>query len=535
LSEPLASASGRLAGSPDPRRIAKGPIVEKERRRAMTSRRFHFVAGAALAAVLLATAAPARAEEKVLRDDWAAVYMMGAKLGWNHERTVEKILDGRTVIVSSTRMETKMERMGEVEESTEDSEVVEDKDGKLISFRSVAKESAMETELKGTVEAGKIRLERKLAGKQQPGSEVALDPEALAPWALVRFMMGKGQKPGTAWQVKAFSEDTPDTPMAISAKVAGPEEVDLLGTKRTLVRIDQTMVMKGMKILAKTWVDGEWTQWKMTVAMASLEMVRLPRELAVREGEVRDIFLQLLIPPDRKIPDARKLRTLAFRLELPEGEAFENFPSGDGQEILKQGPGFLELRIKAADPASALPRPVQASGMKLFLANTPYLQKDDPAVREIAEKAAGTELDSLKAAKALERWVFENIKAKNMGVGFATAAEVAKNLEGDCSEHGVLLAALCRAAGIPSRVVGGLIYAEELEAKGAEGRGAFGFHMWTEVFVGEWVALDATLGEGFADATHIALTRSALESESSQYDLIPLGKYMGKLTIKVME
>ena len=122
-----------------------------------------------------------------------------------------------------------------------------------------------------------------------------------------------------------------------------------------------------------------------------------------------------------------------------------------------------------------------------------------------------------------------------MGVAFATAAEVAKNLEGDCSEHGVLLAALCRAAGIPSRVVGGLVYAEELKVPGAEERGAFGFHMWTEVWIGEWVALDATLGQGFVDATHVALARSAMESESSQFDLVPIGKYMGKLSIKVLE
>jgi hypothetical protein len=489
----------------------------------------------ALTAAWFAALSPAQAEEKVLRDDWSALYMAGNKLGWSHESAVQKTVDGRTVIVTSARTEIKMARMGTTLEVIQASEVVEDAEGRLVSFRNYGKQSAMETEVRGTVAGGKLRITRTLGGKPQPGSEVPLDPESLPPWAAVEFMKQKGLKPGTAYEAKTFLSDSPEAAVKLSVRVAGPEEVDILGTKRTLVRVDSTMAVMGQKIASKAWVDDGWTQWKVTVSgMGSMDLYRVPREVAVREGEVREIFLQLLIPPDRKIENARTARALALRLELPAGEAFEGFPTGGHQEVVKQGPGFLELRIRATDPASTMPRPVAGAGMETYLANTPYLQRDDPAVQEIAEKAAGAELDSWKAAKALERWVFENIKKKNMGVGFATAAEVAKNLEGDCSEHGVLLAALCRAAGIPSRVVGGLIYAEELKAPGAEGRGAFGFHMWTEVYVGEWVALDATLGEGFADATHIALARSAMESESSQFELVPLGKYMGKLTIKVI-
>ena len=40
----------------------------------------------------------------------------------------------------------------------------------------------------------------------------------------------------------------------------------------------------------------------------------------------------------------------------------------------------------------------------------------------------------------------------------ATAAEVARSREGDCTEHAVLLAALARARGIPARVAMGLVY-----------------------------------------------------------------------------
>ena len=41
-------------------------------------------------------------------------------------------------------------------------------------------------------------------------------------------------------------------------------------------------------------------------------------------------------------------------------------------------------------------------------------------------------------AKKLTRFVYGYVSAKNYGVGFATASEVARNKEGDCSEHPVL-------------------------------------------------------------------------------------------------
>ena len=38
---------------------------------------------------------------------------------------------------------------------------------------------------------------------------------------------------------------------------------------------------------------------------------------------------------------------------------------------------------------------------------------------------------------------------KDLSVGFATAADVARTAQGDCTEHAVLLAALLRASDIP--------------------------------------------------------------------------------------
>ncbi|HOV59022.1 MAG TPA: transglutaminase-like domain-containing protein, partial [Rhodanobacteraceae bacterium] len=85
--------------------------------------------------------------------------------------------------------------------------------------------------------------------------------------------------------------------------------------------------------------------------------------------------------------------------------------------------------------------------------------------------------------------------------GYASALEVVKTREGDCTEHAVLLAALGRALGIPTRVVDGLAYTGRF---GTAER-VFVPHAWVQAWVdGHWRSYDAALN-GF-DAGHIALS-----------------------------
>ena len=204
---------------------------------------------------------------------------------------------------------------------------------------------------------------------------------------------------------------------------------------------------------------------------------------------------------------------------------FKKFPAGERQRIIESGKDFIKIEVKAVSLDKATPKtPLLGDAC---LRSTMFLQKDDTSIQALAKKIASGVTDPLVIAKKMEKWVCDNLQKKNFGVGFATAAEVAANMEGDCSEHAVLLAALCRAAGIPSRVVAGVVYAEGIKG--------FGFHMWVEVHVGQWYALDPTLGHGFADATHIAMAKSALESEGAMFDLVPIALYLGKLRIEVVD
>ena len=111
-----------------------------------------------------------------------------------------------------------------------------------------------------------------------------------------------------------------------------------------------------------------------------------------------------------------------------------------------------------------------------------------------------------------------------------TIKEIARDLKGDCRQHAMLTAAMCRAAGVPSRTAVGLVYVNDPD------RGpVFGFHMWTEVWVrGKWLGVDATLGRGGVGPAHLKVTDSSWHNMQTLAPLLPVIRVMGRLAIEVV-
>jgi transglutaminase-like putative cysteine protease len=155
------------------------------------------------------------------------------------------------------------------------------------------------------------------------------------------------------------------------------------------------------------------------------------------------------------------------------------------------------------------------------------IQSDDPRVVAMARSVAPDETDAWTLARRLEQSVKNSIRLKNYSTAMATAAEVAVSREGDCTEHSVLLAALCRARGIPARVAVGMVYYPPASA--------FAYHMWTEVWIQDrWVPLDATLGLGGTGAAHLKFTHSSLQGTGAYAEMLPVIQAIGRLQIDVV-
>lgn len=97
--------------------------------------------------------------------------------------------------------------------------------------------------------------------------------------------------------------------------------------------------------------------------------------------------------------------------------------------------------------------------------------------------------------------------------------EIHKFLYGDYLERCVMFATYSRSAGLPTRLIGGLVYRN----------GYFYFHTWPEVWLGRWIPADPTLAQFPADVTHIPLKEGTLE------DIVSIIDDLKKIEIEVLE
>jgi transglutaminase-like putative cysteine protease len=200
----------------------------------------------------------------------------------------------------------------------------------------------------------------------------------------------------------------------------------------------------------------------------------------------------------------------------------------DGRQSIRDRKGnTIDMVVKATYPARM--NQVVAAPAQEFLKSNYYINSDDEKVRQLARQAVGATKDPWQQSLQIERYVHGYITNKNMKEALATADEVARRREGDCTEHAMLAAAMCRAVGVPSRTALGLIYVDHPQ------RGpSMGFHMWTEVYVGgEWQAIDATLGRGFVGASHLKISDHSWHDEQGLKPLLPVLRVLGKLNIEV--
>lgn len=236
--------------------------------------------------------------------------------------------------------------------------------------------------------------------------------------------------------------------------------------------------------------------------------------LAAGEGEARfDVLTMFRVPVDTIIPADRPVSRV--KLELTGIDPKEYQLDGPGQRVKPGSPLVLEISTPAI-PGAPVPLPVQ--GQDEFLRPSVSMQCDDPRIKAKAVEALGSEADAVAAARKLVSWVF-TVVDKEATASFPTALDVLDHMKGDCNEHAVFYAALARAAGIPARIAVGLVHMN----------GAFYYHAWNEVYLGEWIPVDATFGEFPASALHLKLAEGELSKQAEILGIV------GTIGIRVLE
>ncbi len=180
-----------------------------------------------------------------------------------------------------------------------------------------------------------------------------------------------------------------------------------------------------------------------------------------------------------------------------------------------------------ASPATA-PKPdavavavaTPAVAVEQYLKPAERIEADAAPIIAQAKELSVGKTKPVEVAKALAAWTAEQIKGSlSDGSG---ALDSLKSKSGNCQTRARLYTALARGAGIPTRVLSGLVSVDGKD---------FLYHSWAESYLdGEWVAVDPTLNQLPADPSHLKLVEG-----HSPADMLPLVSGIGKIRVTVQE
>ncbi|NIP99646.1 MAG: hypothetical protein GWM98_03735 [Nitrospinaceae bacterium] len=450
-------------------------------------------------------------------DEWSGTYFKGHKMGFNHARV--------TVHPQNIDVHTKMFfrlKSGEIDQSTIFTQnTTLTPDLRLREFTLLQEIMGKRQEIVGRVEGSKLILD--ITGRGFHKTKSINYPAGTYPSATVWLNIMKagfevGKKGKFNLMVEPFQMILP-----MSYEITRKETIPFEG------KIVETYVVvqkfAGMTTTLWTNEEGDILRERSLQGFESIkESEKKAQELGKEIMSVSNFITLSLVKLKKPISDSDNVEVL--KLKLSKVHSAQSIPQDHRQTILKTERNGEEsytttllIKREPKNPVRLVSLPVGGGKYSDLLKDSPEIQSDHPLIRTLAKDMVSGEKDAWSAAKLISTWVYESLD--KVLVDSFTALDALHDRRGECQSHTNLFTALARAAGIPTRVVNGLVYSNEFKG--------FLYHAWPEVWVGEWRALDPTLGQHYVDATHIKL------SEGNYAGAMKLMEFIGQVQIELVE
>jgi len=461
----------------------------------------------------------------ILREEWQTISIAGSPTGYEHT-IIRKRTDPAPAIVTSSFSHMRVERLGDALDIKTNAEYIESA-GRGLEYVALTTEAAgAVVRSTGRIRGDRFVIETNVAGRTIT-TDLPLERDVLGPYAVIERTRAEALREGASVRYR-MPLPSPYGGLRVTEctlRVDGRQKVMLGGEEVELWHgtLEQE-VLPGAPV--EVWLDDMgFVARSISPVLTGIEMRRATDAealAAVAPGHSVDIMDRFFIQSNRPIDRPYETKEVLYRIAGPPDVIARLAIEDRRQTIESRAPGEIMLRVRAVGDAA------EPSGLVVdpaCSAPSLYVQSDDPEIIALSREAAGNAATPRERALNMRRWVYRYIRSKDFTVGFASAKEAAISRRGDCTEHSVLLAALLRADGIPSRVAAGLVYFQ----------GRFGYHMWTEAFLNDWTALDASMNQEVVDATHIKLAESNLASGQETVGLIPMVNIVGSLRVSVEE
>jgi hypothetical protein len=485
---------------------------------------------------------------KPLDEVWEVAFVqddkgVDVKIGHIHMTSVAVDVDGKKLLRTTKELRFVVGRADAKAEMKADVSSDEDADGKVHAIKAklwLGKDRVQILNC-SVIEGPKISITADGEFKYQ--REFRWDPACIGLAREQTILGEKKAKPGDKFSYRYFEPQVTNY-VTIRVEVKDKESVTLPGgAKRELLKAIATpdaLKLKDNQTLqlpaAIFYVDPvSYDTIKTVMDIPEIGKVSLIRTSKVAaqapNGQVPDLMKRQSIFLASPIPDMHERDSIVYKVTFTGEAKPQELVTIDRRQSVKNVDGkTFELHIQSRRRPVKLEKEEKAGPE--FLKSNYFINSDDSEVKKLAAKAVGTESDPWAKAKKIESFVRNFMRPADYTEAMAPADHVARTRTGDCTEYSMLAAAMCRAAGIPSRTAIGLVYVNNLL-----GKPGLAFHMWTEVYVnGQWLGLDATLGHGSIGPGHIKITDHSWADVISFTPLLPVkGFIMANPKVEVVE
>jgi len=455
--------------------------------------------------------------------EYFALFMEGKKVGY----AIQNRAVAGNKVTTSVELKITLSRIGVSVSVQTKASTTETVDGKPLGFELEQALGMMVTKTTGTVdEQGRVTVK---TGQQQ--EEFDWPSGAVMSEGMRLLLLKHGLTEGTTYTVKLFDPSMLQV-VDVEVKVGLKQNVDLLGRVVALTEVQSNVSSAQIGALVSTeyYDDNLRLQKSITPVMGMVvEQLACTKEFALGENDVLEVVDKMFMASPEPLSDVGSARSITYYLSPVTDVADLKIPSNGNQKVQRLGDGTIILTVEPVTAPTGVRFPYKGNDPAALNALEPtrYVESDQQLIIDLARRAVGDTGDAAEAARRIETFVADYVTDKSLSVGYASAAEVAVSKQGDCSEHAVLTAALCRAVGIPAQVVTGVAYVPQWRTV----QDGFGGHAWVQVYIGDkWAGLDAAFksaGFGGYDAGHIALA----VGNGNPEDFLNLVNTMGQFKI----
>ncbi|MBZ0136213.1 MAG: transglutaminase-like domain-containing protein [Planctomycetes bacterium] len=430
------------------------------------------------------------------------IFYMGSNIGWVKTTVRQVELDGRTVRHEHEVGYVQIKRSfdGATFETNSVTDYWYELDGRFIREVDVTKNGDQEkkvevvfakdsAEVTETVDGGKP-----LKSKLEYGDKTVYGD--FRAWHVLKdAKLEKGR------QLKFWTVEEDELILLEQTWTVGGRVKRKLSDK-TLVEGTEVSLVKGGRAATVIFGDDDMPLLFEDVGGFTLERVKeIPDPFKPEAITLRNVMkANIAILDDSNLTQL----DIHFKFEHDDTEGVEPIAETNAyHEVIQYDEGYA-LRLKSQKltrdfDAPAYPLTDVPDDVSKYLAATAMCQCDDEKLAGEAAKLAKGKTNSVSLARAIMRFADKRLEDSSGSTGSASARQAYDECTGDCTEHAALFVALARAAGLPARNIGGFVYV-------CSDRGdvsVFGYHAWAEVWLGQWVPVDPTVGELGTSARYV--------------------------------